>query len=412
MSKDKRKYLSAYVPEVKPKETPKRSGIKSDGRTKEIEDAIAAFNELLATQNRDNLDAMYNIDLGNMSSSMRRLFQSYDDGITKANASIESWANAQEAGFKAIAEWIGTDEDGNLISSAAAIKGTADANHASIEALAKLVDEDSKALAGFKSEVSKTYATTAQFSSFQTTVNNTITNSYAGFVTQANATYAKTAQIASVTDENGNVTAASIAAEIKDDTSLINLIAESINLEGYVTVSSLEGNGTATINGNNISLVLDGDADDGWTNIESQSSLNFVYSHYYSGEWIDSNFARIYTSVDGSDTNEASRYALNIYANRFHNDKNKEVFASLKLEAAGRMSLRGQFGIYMSTDYNGYITLDTSSGNNTRIVAAKKHTDAVSSVSEASNTYHFATDGIYFNGVKYAGGGASVAVFG
>lgn len=412
MSKDKQKYLAAYVPESVPKETPKRSGIKSDGRTKEIEDAIAAFNELLAKQNRDNLDAMYNIDMGNMSTSMRRLFQSYDDGITKANASIESWANAQEAGFKAIAEWIGTDEDGNLISSAAAIKGVADANHASIEALAKLVDEDSKALSGFKSEVSKTYATTAQFSSFQTTVNNTITNSYAGFVTQADAKYAKTEQIASVTDEAGNVTAASIAAEIKDDTSLINLIAESINLEGYVTVSSLEGNGTATINGNNISLVLDGDKDDGRTNIESQSSLNFVYSHYYSGEWIDSNFARIYTSVDGSDTDETSRYALNIDANRFYNDMNEEVFASLKLEAAGRMSLWGQFGIYMSTNYNGYITLDTSLGNNVRIVAAKSYADAVSSVSEARNTYQFATDGIYFNGVKYAGGGSSVAVFG
>lgn len=408
MSKDKQKYLSAYVPEVKPKETPKRSGIKSDGRTKEIEDAIAAFNDLLTKQTRDNLDAMYNIDMDNMSSSMRRLFQSYDDGITKANVSIESWANAQEAGFKAIAEWIGTDEDGNLISSAAAIKGTADANHASIEALAKLVDKDYKALAGFKSEVSKTYATTAQFSSFQNSMNST----YAGFVSEADAKYAKTAQIASVTDENGNVTAASIAAEIKDDTSLIKLIAGSINLEGYVTVSSLEGNGTATINGNNISLVLNGDDDDGRTNIESQSSLNFVYSHYNSGEWIDGDFARIYTSVDGSDTDETSRYALNIYANRFYNDMNKEVFSSLKLGAAGKMSLWGQFGIYMSTNYNGYITLDTSLGNNVRIVAAKGYSDAVSSVSEARNTYHFATDGIYFNGVKYAGGGASVAVFG
>jgi hypothetical protein len=127
MSKDKQKYLAAYVPESVPKETPKRSGIKSDGRTKEIEDAIAAFNELLAKQNRDNLDAMYNIDMGNMSSSMRRLFQSYDDGITKANASIEAWANAQEAGFKAIAEW--QDETTSSISS---IEGKADANGASI----------------------------------------------------------------------------------------------------------------------------------------------------------------------------------------------------------------------------------------------------------------------------------------
>lgn len=384
MSKDKQKYLAAYVPESVPKETPKRSGIKSDGRTKEIEDAIAAFNELLAKQNRDNLDAMYNIDMGNMSSSMRRLFQSYDDGITKANASIESWANAQEAGFKAIAEWIGTDKDGNLISSAAAIKGVADANHASIEALANLVDADSKALAGFKSEVSKTYATTAQFSSFQTTVNNTITNSYAGFVTQADAKYAKTAQIASVTDENGNVTAASIAAEIKDDTSLISLIADKVDISGFVTFESLENDGGATINGNNVSLVGDYYGD-------SVSELTFYKMKYSSGDDLDALF-KISTYDIGEEDENGARFGvlMETYSANFGGD---DYRTALKLASRGGMSMESKRNIYMSA--NRYCTIDAE--YNTRIVANDSYADAcMYGYAAAPGSYVFCTDGIYF----------------
>ena len=410
MSKDKQKYLAAYVPESVPKETPKRGGIKSDGRTKEIEDAIAAFNELLAKQSRDNLDAMYNIDMGNMSSSMRRLFQSYDDGITKANASIESWANAQEAGFKAIAEW-----QGETTKSISSIDGKADANAASITLLNQWKGETSSSLAVLQTKADQNEADITLLTSWKSTAEDDIEGlvaTTAVIEATADENGARIDQIVTAVGENGEVTFASIAAGIAEDESFIELIADNIDLSGFVTFSSLEGDGTATINGNNISLVLNGDEDDGDTDIESQSSLNFVYSHYYSGKWIDSDFARIYTSVDGSDTNETSRYALNIHANRFDNDKGDEVYASLKLEAAGRMSLWGQFGIYMSTSYEGYITLDTPSGYNTRIVAAKGYADAVSSESESKNTYHFATDGIYFNGVKYAGGGSSVAVFG
>jgi hypothetical protein len=105
MSKDKRKYLEAYIPEVKPKETPKRSGMKSDGRLDEIEEAIRAFNDLLAKQNRDNLDAMYNIGAENLSSSFRRLLQSYDDGIVSARKEVEYWANQQSVGFKDVEAW-------------------------------------------------------------------------------------------------------------------------------------------------------------------------------------------------------------------------------------------------------------------------------------------------------------------
>lgn len=384
MSKDKQKYLAAYVPESVPKETPKRSGIKSDGRTKEIEDAIAAFNELLAKQSRDNLDAMYNIDMGNMSSSMRRLFQSYDDGITKANASIESWANAQEAGFKAIAEWIGTDEDGNLISSAAAIKGVADANHASIEALTKLVDADSKALAGFKSEVSKTYATTAQFSSFQTTVNNTITNSYAGFVTQADAKYAKAEQIASVTDANGKVTAASIAAEIKDDTSLIKLIADKVDISGFVTFESLENDGGATINGNNVSLVGDYYG-------ESVSELTFYKMKYSSGDDLDALF-KISTYDIGEEDENGARFGvlMETYSANFGGD---DYRTALKLASRGGMSMESKRNIYMSA--NRYCTIDAE--YNTRIVANDSYADAcMYGYAAAPGSYVFCTDGIYF----------------
>ena len=387
MSKDNKSYLAAYVPESKPKETPKRSGVKSDGRMAEIEEAIRAFNDLLTKQTRDNLDAMYNIDMDNMSSSMRRLFQSYDDGITKANASIKSWADAQKAGFEAIAEWIGTDEDGNLISSAAEIKGTADANHASIEALAKLVDADSKALAGFKSEVSKTYATTAQFSSFQATVNNTITNSYAGFVTQADAKYVKTEQIASVTDEDGNVTAASIAAEIKDDTSLIKLIADKVDITGVVTFESLEEDGGSTINGNNISLVSDSDG-------ESISKISFYHNENYGNSAYE--IGTIFLTDDRD-----YGYSLCINANSFRRTSSRYADASLLLRGEGGVVLTSVTqDIVLSSGEGiamyGQSYCDIGAGySGVRIHADSDYRDTIDS-DPGENTFIFVNGGIYY----------------
>lgn len=407
MSRDKQKYLEAYIPEVKPKETPKRSGMKSDGRYAEIEAAVAALSDMMAKQNRDNLDAMYNIDMDNMSSSMRRLFRSYDDGITKAQAEIKTWADAQEAGFSAVAEW--QDDTNNSISS---IEGKADANAASITLLNQWKSDTSNSLSAVQTLASQNEAKITSLTNWRNTAEDDIeglSETVAVIEQIADENGASISQIVEAVGENGEVTFASIAAGVSKDESFINLVADEIALKGFVTFESLEGDGDSVINGNNILLLLDGSDDDGYTDLESENGLGFVY-RTSAGE--NRGFADIYTSIDGSDTNETSRYALNIVANRFDNENGEESFASLKLEAAGRISLWGQFGVYIGTDYEGYITLDTPSGYNTRIVASDSYSNAVSAVAEAANTYHFATDGIYYNGVKYAGGGSNVAVFG
>lgn len=513
MSKAKLKYLSAYVPEGKPKETPKRGGTGEgggNGRIADIEAALAALNDLLAKQNRDNLDALYNLDMGNMSSSMKRLFQSYDDGITRAEAGIEAWANEMESGFRAVAEW--QDETTHSL---AQIEGKADANGASITSLTKFQNEtvesltqikqesnaqkasielltqfkkdveggNIEALTSIKQQSDENAAQIALIAQWQKTVENGTISSIANINAKADnnaasitalntwkngantsitavqslasqneaqitflASWKNTAedeidglaetmavieatadengaritQIVSAIGENGEVTFASIAAGVAEDESFVDIIADQIALKGFVTFESLEntGDGAATINGNNISLILDGELDDGETNVESKSALNFIYEHYRSNEWQKKEFAKIYTSIAGNDSDETSRYALNIDANKFINDLGDTVYASLKMDAAGRVSIKGQYGMYLGTyGTSGYITLDAI--DNTRINANKTFSSASNSTAVAATDYSFNTDGIYYGPAKIlgsdgsgSGGGTVTAVFG
>ena len=173
MSKAKPKYLEAHIPEVKPKETPKRGGSGGDGgngRIADVESAIAALNDLLAKQNRDNLDAMYNLDMGNMSTSMKRLFQSYDDGITRAEASIEAWVKEMEAGFRAVAEW-----ESETSESLAKIEGTANQNGASIALLTQFQNETVDSLAQIKQESTAQKASIEQLTQFRTDTTDALT---------------------------------------------------------------------------------------------------------------------------------------------------------------------------------------------------------------------------------------------
>lgn len=312
----------------------------------------------------------------------RPLQTSFENEFSKTNALIEGWSNEYGSQIKLLTKWVGTDEDGNLLSSAATITSAVSKNTAEISNLAKVVDADSKALAGFKTEVSNTYATTQQFSSFQNSMNST----YAGFVSEANATYAKTAQIASVTDANGNVTAASIAAEIKDDTSLIKLIADKVDISGFVTFESLENDGGATINGNNVSLVGDYYGN-------SVSELTFYKMKYSSGNTLDALF-KISTYDIGEEDENGARFGvlMETYSANFGGD---DYRVALKLASMGGMSMASKRNIYMSA--NRYCTIDAE--YNTRIVANDSYADAcMYGYAAAPGSYVFCTDGIYFIG--------------
>ena len=357
----------------------------------------------------------------------RPLQTSFENEFGKTNALIEGWSNEYGSQIKLLTEWVGTDEDGNLLSSAASITSAVFQNTAEILALAKVVDEDSEALAGFKSEVSSTYATTQQFSEFKSEVDSKITdsyagfvtqadakyakteqfsefksevdskitNSYAGFVTQADAKYAKTTQIASVTDKDGNVTFASIAAGVADDEPFIELIADKVALKGFVTFESLEndGEGAATVNGNNLALVANASCD-------AISQLNFKKWRYtdYDYNTKDNqleNMAAIKAIDDERSALDDSRYAILIQTYDVHFN-NTPYDIALKLIAQGAFSVETNYSAYIAAAE--YCTIDALW--NTRIRADRNYDDAKNAAAVASNDYSFNTDGIYYGGKR------------
>lgn len=328
MSKDKQRpgYLGASIPE---KQKPKKSSrpVYSSEDSSLLAARLDELNEALTKQNRDRLDAEYNVGWDNLDEGLQSLLSEYESDLVTARADIQTWADEVSAGFEAIAEW---------------------------------QDETEDAIARIAGEVGEGYATVEM--------------------------------IASVTDANGNVTAASIAAAVNDSGSSVMIEADKIQMTGtttFLTGSDVGDNGSAVIAGNRISLNLDGSDDDGYHTLTSDNGVNFDYIDGAPGHGTQS-FASIYTSVDGNDSDNSSRYALCIDANAFFNPNNDRAYASLKLTAQGRVSVSGYDGIYLES-YAGYITADA--GDNTRIRANKSFYQMTATPS--NNDWSFCTDGIY-----------------
>lgn len=363
MSKDKKKtYLSAYIPDIPEKIKEKSPGNRSE-KIDEIEKAIQSIKDSMIKSNRDNLDAMYNIDMDNMSSSLRRLFQSYSDGIANAESSIEVWANAQSAGFEAIATWQTEAEK-----SIAAIEIISDQNSAKITSLTNWQSSAEDDI----SSLSETVAILEEV---------------------ADENGASISQIVRAVGENGEVTAASIVAAVNDSGSSVMISADKIEMTGtttFLTAEDVGDNGSTVIAGNRISVNIDGSEDDGATDIDSDNGFNF---EYVPSSGLSRIFATMYTSIDGADTDVTSRYALMLETNRFRNQNGEFVYPAVKIEAAGRVSIKGQNGVYIGTTDTAFITLD--GWDNTRIRAYKRYS---AMAYEGSSGYAFCTDGIYYNG--------------
>lgn len=393
---------------------------RDDETSEQKLDKVTNYLYMLLEQLRyslNNLDADNFNDTGLREISdgiARPLRTSFENELSKTNAVIEGQSNEFGSQIRALTAWVGTDADGNLISSAANITATANQNKSDVALLAKRVAEDESALAEYKISVGNTYASASSLTTFQNSVNKSLTAinqtaSDQGALIELVAYYR--------TDEDGNevpvLNSASIVAGVSEDEDFINLIASKVNVSGFVTFESLEndGDGAATVNGNNISLLLDALEDDGITELESSSSLNFIYK--YEPEEMEEILGRIYTHVDDITTDTSSRYTLNIDANQFINNGQKDAYASLKLFAAGRISLKGNQGIYMGTDWtNGYITLDA--WDNSRIIANKRYSNLTTDAGDSA--YSFNTNGIYYGSKKIvdnsAAAGTAVAVFG
>ena len=423
MPKDKRivKYGSVYIPEEKPKSSAKRGEVKDGGRMQEMEDAIRALHDVLAKNNRDNLDAMYNIDTDNLSSSFRRLLSSYDDGITKAQADIQTWANAQEAGFSAIAKW-----QGETSASVAAIQGKADANAASITSITKWQSGVSSSIASVEQKADANAASITSITKWQSSVSSSIAavqstasqneakitsitkwqelveedieglvSSVAVIEQVADKNGASISQIVSAVGDDGEVTAASIVAAVNDSGSSVKIIADKIEMTGDVTFLTAEDvgdDGTTEIAGNRISLLLNnGLDDDGNSYLESDNGIKCTYrrssSRYSDIGWV-------YSSIDGNDSDVTSRYALNIETFPMINFDGDYVYPAIKINSSGRGSFEARRLYFNASDSEeGYIELD--SYENVRIYANRRFS-ALNT--PADYGYCFCTDGIYYNG--------------
>jgi hypothetical protein len=213
---------------------------------------------------------------------------------------------------------------------------------------------------------------------------------YAGFVSEANATYAKTAQIASVTDEEGNVTAASIAAEIKDDTSLIKLIADKVDISGFVTFESLanDGDGSAYINGNNLGLVSDSEGN-------STASLRFWLNDNIKADERYYLIGELYTSGNNDDLEDCTLHIKT-------GTSRMKITAGDDLDISSAMAVSIESGAsYVEIIADGSASID--SGSDTAVYC--EYMTILPSVSKTNSkvvghSWQFFDDGIYFNGYR------------
>lgn len=390
MSTDKKKvrYLNAYIPEAQ-KETPVRQSLKNDGRMEEIEDTLAALKDILTKNNRDNMDAMYNIDMDNLSSSLKMLLKSYDDGITQAQADIQTWANAQEAGFAAVAQW-----QNGATTAIGSLQTTVGADHAKTEILSELISDGQVNYSKIASEVTGDFATTEQLSAMQTEVEGDITTAMSLLKTYVENNYAEASMIAAVTNSSGKVTAASIVAAVNDASSSVMIDADRININGSTVLQARNGSEdlVTKIDGNDISVYCDPD----YSGSESLSRLSYRVNTGRS----DNKAADIFLKNYGSGESDDSRFALVIKSRDFAYDG--DLYSpSIKMESDMSVSVEAYQQIYLSADGSrtGNIAADS------KIIALRPSLSYASATgrfpsTSTDNGYVFCTDGIYYGGRK------------
>ena len=368
-------YLSVSIPEAQ-KEIKKRGNPKDGGKIEEIEESLAAVNDLLSKKNRDDLDALYNIDTDNLSSSLRRLLASYSDGITSAKAEIKVWADAQQAGFDAIAEW-----QDDTLQSIAEIKGTADANSAQINLLTQWKSTTTQTLSSIQQETSANSASITALANWKTTAESDIDDlieTTALIRAIADENEASISQIVTAVGRNGQVNAASIVAAVNASGSSVKIGADHVEIDGFVTFTDLKTAGKAEISGNNIALLADEYCD-------SESTIKF--QKYDEGSY--TNLAVLETIDNGSAEEDLARFAFQISTKRVWVGSTR-YRAALKLYAEGSISIESNMGKLFAESYDdvqivsrlGTIRLEPSlsSGN----------------TSFNSGEYTFCTDGIYY----------------
>lgn len=344
-----------YVPSAgkTPKEGKKPAG---DNALDAIRKDLERLKDESIKKNRDNLDALYNIDMRNMSESMKRLFAK----MGKAVASVETLATDVEAAVNIVAQY-----GENL----AAVQLKADQNSASINNIVK-----------WQSEVDSSIQSTAQ-------IQQTVRENEARISLLVNASGD------GLTSSGAGIIAQAIAGE----DSLIQLIADKVEIQGtaeFVTRDELADNsGSTTISGNHISVLLSGNND----SVDTVSNAGLSFTHAV--RMYEDEMGRIQTVISGTDSNVSTKYKLVMETKPIRDrNGNESIYPAIKLNAAGRLSLESSGEAVYVSSLGGYCLLDATS--NTRIRANATYESANILDTAASNDYVFASDGIYYNGRK------------
>lgn len=377
-------YLGANVPE-KERQAQKQTSGRENDRFKQLENELAAIKEQLAIQNRDNLDAMYNIGMDNLDDNMKRLISETGNSI----ASIIVKTNENSASIKAFAEW----KDGTGTDSLAGFVANATKDFATISMLAQYTTTDevngliSNAKAGIISEARQGMATISMLASYTTTtdVNNLISSATAGIIAEAQKGMATVSMIANVTDSTGKVTAASIVTAVNNSESSVVIKADKINLNGYVKFYSKDSEGNTSIRGSTITLTADKYGN-------SESEIEFMnYSSYYDDDFV---MARILTRDNGASSSDEERRALVIKTNNPHFETNSRENVAFKVEAKGSISLESANGMIFAKSFSDILMM--ASNGIIRLSPAYYSGD----VSLNSGEYSFCADGIYYGSKK------------
>lgn len=379
---NKHRYLSSDIPEKNAVGNVRKSE-KSENSLDRIREELDGIQEQLTKQNRDNLDAMYNIGIDNLDESLTRLISETGNAI----ASLVVKTDANSASIEALAQW----KDGTGTNSLAGFVANATKDFATISMLASYTKESdvnnliNQAKAGIIADARDGMATISMLASYTTTsdVNGLISSAKAGIISEAQDGMATVSMISSVTNSAGKVTAASIVAAVNKTDSSVKIKADHVDISGFVTFSDLSKSGQSTVNGNNISLISDKYG-------YSQSSLKFVKEN---GNYASEEFFKIYTVDNQNETEDQSRFAA-VLETKSAKYGDETYYTALKFISKGSISLEAVTGrIYIACQQ--YATIDAYKNLRVRARKSGAQLDTMT-----SNTYYFCTDGIYYGSQK------------
>lgn len=238
----------------------------------------------------------------------------------------------------------------------------------------------------------------SEVSQIETNLDNKITSNKTSITQTSN-------KIALVVDSSNRLKGSSLIAAINMSSEKIEASAVNIDLNGFVTITNLSGNGTTTINGSNITT---GDIDGLKVTVKNINANNIVTgtitANIISGGTLD--FSKVTaTNIEiEDDLHIGDALYLNIY-----NNNNKGIYlANGKSITAGtnnKMVITSNSGVEINTGYNSYdIKLSAYNGGDIILDAKGSYGGKVifdSCIVDFSNVYR--VDGLVANKVYNSG---------